>query len=149
MFNSSNTPRSDLLAILLTGIPSTVVPGFAGNYTGSTQADMLRLNMTIPPATSSGFSNLGLIGGDVAGYPNGRRVQDDAVTIELRGIAGATIPLVDSSYTADAAAGEITMGLTSSATDTSAKNTEAYLAGFPYLGVPHSGYDAHTALAVR
>ena len=33
----------------LTGIPSTVVPGFAGNFTGATQADMLRLNMSIPP----------------------------------------------------------------------------------------------------
>jgi hypothetical protein len=148
-FNASNTPRSDLLAILLTGIPSTVVKGFAGTYTGSTQADMLRLNMTIPPVDPSSFSNLGLIGGDEAGYPNGRRVQDDVVTIELRCIAGASIPLVDKSYTPDAAAGEITMGLTSSATDTTAKNTEAYLAVFPYLGVPHSGYDAHTALAVR
>ena len=94
-FNATNTPRADLLAILLTGIPSTVVPGFAGNYTGPTQADMLRLNMTIPPTSPAKFSNLGLIGGDVAGYPNGRRVQDDVATIELRAIAGATLPLVD------------------------------------------------------
>ncbi len=147
-FNSTNTPRSDLLAILLTGIPSGVVPGFVGNYTGATQADMLRLNMTIPPATASTFSNLGVVGGDVAGYPNGRRVQDDVTTIELRAIAGATLPLVDSTYTPDGAAGAISMGLTSGARDTSAMNTERYLPSFPYLGLPHSGYDAHTAKAI-
>ena len=92
---------ADLLAILLTGIPSTVVPGFAGNYTGATQADMLRLNVSIPPTPTHKFSNLGLIGGDVAGFPNGRRVQDDVATIELRAIAGATLPLVDPTYVPD------------------------------------------------
>ena len=147
-FNATNAPRADLLAILLTGIPSTVVPGFAGNYTGPTQADMLRLNMTIPPTPSTKFSNLGLIGGDVAGYPNGRRVQDDVATIELRAIAGATIPLVDPSYVPDGAAGGISMGLTSGPTDPSALNNELYLDSFPYLGTPHSGYDAHTAAAI-
>jgi hypothetical protein len=147
-FNSGGSPRTDLLAVLLTGIPSGVAAGFPGNYTGSTQADMLRLNMTIPPATTSGFSNLGVIGGDIAGYPNGRRVQDDVTTIELRAIAGVTIPLVDPSYAPDGAAGEISMGLTTGATDTSAMMTERYLATFPYLGVPHSGYDAHTAKAI-
>ena len=147
-FNATNAPRADLLAILLTGIPSTVVPGFAGNYTGPTQADMLRLNMTIPPTSPAKFSNLGLIGGDVAGYPNGRRVQDDVATIELRAIAGATLPLVDPSYVPDAAAGGISMGLTSGPTDPSALNDEIYLDSFPYLGTPHSGYDAHTAAAI-
>jgi hypothetical protein len=146
-FNATNTPRADLLAILLTGIPSTVVPGFAGNYTGPTQADMLRLNMSIPPASPGKFSNLGLIGGDVAGFPNGRRVQDDVATIELRAIAGATLPLV-TSYTPDMAAGGISMGLTSGPTDPSALNDENYLPNFPYLGTPHSGYNAHTANAI-
>ena len=45
-------------------------------------ADLLRLNMAIPPTTSNP-SNIGLIGGDAAGYPNGRRVFDDVFTIEL------------------------------------------------------------------
>jgi hypothetical protein len=147
-FNATNAPRADLLAILLTGIPSTVVPGFAGNYTGPTQADMLRLNMTIPPTASDKFSNLGLIGGDIGGFPNGRRVQDDVATIELRAIAGATLPLVDATYTPDAAAGGISMGLTSGPTDPSAMNNENYLGSFPYLGTPHSGYNAHTADAI-
>jgi hypothetical protein len=137
--NKSGKPRADLEAILLTGIPAGVVPGFQ-NYTGPTQADMLRLNLAIPPTTHKP-SNLGLIGGDPAGYPNGRRVFDDVTTIELRALAGATYSLIDKNYTPDAAAGAITPGLTSSNTDVSAENTEHYLPGFPYLGVPHAGYD--------
>jgi hypothetical protein len=135
---TSGQPRADLAAILLTGIPPGIVPGFQ-NFTGPTQADFLRLNMAIP-ATSKP-SNLGLIGGDAAGFPNGRRVFDDVVTIELRAIAGVTLPLVDKSYTPDGAAGEVTDGLTSSATDTTADGTENYLSSFPFLGVPHSGFE--------
>jgi Domain of unknown function (DUF4331) len=133
-------PRADLLAILLTGIPSTVVKGFPGNYTGPVQADMLRLNMTIPSTPIAKANNLGLVGGDIGGYPNGRRVYDDVVTIELRAIAGATIPLVDTTYTPDLHAGDISMGLTSGPTDLTAIGTENYLSTFPYLGLPYSGY---------
>ena len=82
-------PRADLVAILLTGIPAGIVPGFQ-NFTGTTPADMLRLNMAIPPASSP--NALGLLGGDLAGFPNGRRVFDDVVAIELRAIAGADDP---------------------------------------------------------
>lgn len=142
-YNKTGKPRADLLAILLTGIPAGVVKGFQ-NSTGSTEADMLRLNMAITPTTSNP-SNLGLIGGDPAGYPNGRRVFDDVATIELRAVAGATLPLVDPSYTPDAAAGEISMGLTSGPTDLSAMSTERYLSSFPYLGVPHSGFNYLTS----
>ena len=99
--------RADLLAILLTGIPAGIVPGFQ-NFTGTTQADMLRLNVAIPPAASQNI--LGILGGDLAGFPNGRRVQDDITTIELRAIAGATIPLVDPTFTADGAAALISDG---------------------------------------
>jgi hypothetical protein len=134
-------PRADLLAILLTGIPSGVVPGFQ-NYTGPRQADLLRLNVAIPPTPSP--SNLGLIGGDPAGFPNGRRVFDDVATIELRAIAGVTLPLVDPTFTPDAAAGAISMGLTSGPTDLTALGTEKYLPQFPYLGVPTSGFVAGT-----
>jgi Domain of unknown function (DUF4331) len=138
-FNATGNTRADIVAILLTGIPAGIVPGFQ-NYTGSTPADLLRLNMAIPPTTSNP-SNLGLIGGDAAGFPNGRRVFDDIVTIELRALAGVTLPLVDPSFTADAAASAVTDGLTSSATDTTAKGTEVYIPHFPYLGAPHGGFD--------
>ncbi|MDQ6775204.1 MAG: DUF4331 domain-containing protein [Actinomycetota bacterium] len=124
-----SAPRADLVAVLLTGIPSGIVPGFQ-NYTGSVYADQLRLNMAIPPAKSP--KPLGLIGGDAAGFPNGRRVFDDVVTVELRAIAGATYPLIDKSYTPDAAAALVTDGL--------GPNSTRYLSHFPYLGTPRSGY---------
>jgi hypothetical protein len=135
--NKSGAARVDLEAVLLTGIPSGIVGGFQ-NYTGAVLADMLRLNMAIPPAGTP--SNLGILGGDLAGFPNGRRVFDDVVTIELRAVAGATYGLVDSSFTPDAAAGEVSEGLTSSAGDLTAMGTENYLDRFPYLGRPYSGY---------
>jgi hypothetical protein len=129
--------RADLVAILLTGIPPGLISGFQ-NFTGTTQADMLRLNMAIPPAKSP--ANTGLVGGDIAGFPNGRRVFDDVVTIELRALAGAVLSLVDPGFTPDAAAGAISEGLTSGASDLTAMGTENYLSSFPYLGVPHSGF---------
>jgi len=55
--------RADLAAILMTGIPSGIVPGFQ-NFTGATPADMLRLNVAIPPSASP--NPLGLVGGDAA-----------------------------------------------------------------------------------
>jgi hypothetical protein len=122
-------PRADLAAILLTGIPKGVVPGFQ-NYTGAVQADMLRLNVAIPPAKKPNV--LGVVGGDLAGFPNGRRMLDDVVAIELKAVAGATIPLVDKSYTPDAAAALLVDGTT---------NTNApLLSVFPYLGTPAGGY---------
>ncbi|MGO9559237.1 MAG: DUF4331 domain-containing protein [Acidimicrobiales bacterium] len=102
--NATKDARADLEAILLTGIPTGIVTGFQ-NYTGSTQADMLRLNVVIPPSKKP--SILGLLGGDAAGFPNGRRVFDDVVSIELRAVAGYTYALVDSKYTPDAAAGAL------------------------------------------
>ena len=124
-------PRLDLVAILGTGIPSGVVPGFQ-NYTGKVVADMLRLNLAIPATPFAKASPAGLAGGDPAGFPNGRRVTDDVVTIELRAIAGLLIPLVDKSFTPDAA--------TSKIDDGSAMPPTQQV--FPYLNMPHDGYSA-------
>ena len=71
---------------------------------------MLRLNMAIPPSATE--NPLGLVAGDAAGFPNGRRLGDDVVTIELRAVAGLTIPLVDPSFTPDGAASAIADGTT-------------------------------------
>jgi hypothetical protein len=123
--------RADLVAILLTGIGPGKIPGFQ-NLTGSTLADMLRLNVAIPPSPSP--NRLGIIGGDLGGFPNGRRLTDDVVTIELRAVAGATYPLVDSSYTPDAAVSVIEDG-------TFNHPGRVFLTDFPYIGSPYSGYD--------
>jgi hypothetical protein len=122
--------RADLVAILLTGLPKGIVPNFQ-NFTGTALADMLRLNVAIPPTTSNP-SPLGILGGDLAGFPNGRRVFDDAVTVEVRAVAGATYPLVNPSYTPDGAAALVTEGLNPAA--------DRYLPSFPYLGLPHDGF---------
>src|SRR5580658_6938115 len=131
----AGTPRTDLEAILLTGLPGTVVKGFT-NYTGPVLADMLRLNTSIAPTPSGSktFSTLGLIGGDPAGFPNGRRVTDDVVTIELRALAGYTYQFVDTTYDVDPAADIIT-DFTSPPAIGSAPTSM-----FPYLGLPYSGY---------
>ncbi|MGI8761395.1 MAG: DUF4331 domain-containing protein [Jatrophihabitantaceae bacterium] len=136
--DAAKTERKDLEAILLTGIPAGIIPNFQ-NSTTTIPADLLRLNMAVPPTTCKP-SNLGLIGMDAAGFPNGRRVFDDVTTIELRALAGVTYPLIDKNYKPDAAAGAITPGLTSSNTDVNAENTVNYLSTFPYLGTPHGGY---------
>ena len=129
----SNPPndRADLHAILLTGIPSGIVDGFQ-NFTGPNPADMLRLNVAIPPASDP--NPFGLVAGDPAGFPNGRRVFDDIVTIELRAIAGLTIPLVHPSYTVDAV---VTNPAFSSNLTPGAGR---YQSTFPYLGTPHDGF---------
>jgi hypothetical protein len=124
-------PRADLAAILLTGIPSGVVGGFQ-NYTGATNADFLRLNVAVPPRTPGTENPIGLVAGDAAGFPNGRRLVDDVVAIELKAVAGATIPLVDPSFTPDAAAGLLNDGTAA----------HTYLSTFPYVGTPLDGYDA-------
>ncbi|GAA1919839.1 DUF4331 domain-containing protein [Nocardioides lentus] len=123
-------PRADLNAILHTGIPRGVVPEFQ-NFTGATQADMLRLNVAIPPTQPEDQNPFGVVGGDLAGFPNGRRVNDDIVGIELRAVAGVTIPLVDPEYTPDETASQLTDG-----TQSAAPGTDS----FPYLQDPSGGY---------
>ena len=128
----SGKPRADLEAILMTGIPAGIIKGFT-NFTGSVVADMLRLNTSIAPAKNPNM--FGLLGGDPAGFPNGRRIADNVVAIELRAIAGVTYPLIDSKFKPDPAAGLLTDGLTAASVSASP------LGQFPYLGVPYSGYN--------
>jgi hypothetical protein len=86
--------------------------------------------VAIPPTAQP--NDLGLVAGDAAGWPNGRRPNDDVVTIALRAVAGLTIPLVDPSYTPDGAASAVADGTT---------NTNAAATGsFPFLGLPGGGY---------
>jgi len=126
--------RGDLVAVFLTGIPPGIVSGFQ-NFTGNTLADLLRLNVAVPPTANP--NPLGLVAGDAAGWPNGRRLVDDIITIELRAVAGLTLPLV-TKYNVDAAVPAVTDGLTI------ANSGARYLDHFPYVGLPHDGF--HTPL---
>jgi hypothetical protein len=128
----SGKPRADLEAILMTGIPPGIIKGFT-NFTGPVVADMLRLNTSIPAAKNPNM--FGLLGGDPAGFPNGRRIADNVVAIELRAIAGVTYPLIDPKFKPDAAAGLLTDGLTAASVSASP------LGQFPYMGVPYGGFN--------
>ena len=77
------TPRNDLVTIFLTGIPGLNQIG-----TSPRPSEMLRLNTAIPPSARP--HRLGVLAGDLAGFPNGRRVGDDVVDIALQAMAGAT-----------------------------------------------------------
>ncbi|MDQ7906022.1 DUF4331 domain-containing protein [Phytohabitans sp. ZYX-F-186] len=130
--NKAKTARADLVAVLLTGIPEGLIDGFTNN-TGEIQADMLRLNTDIKPSKEE--NPLGVLGGDLAGFPNGRRVRDDVVSISLRAVAGATFALVDKDFTPDDAVAILEQGL-------SAKDVTApFLNRFPYLGIPYDGFN--------
>jgi hypothetical protein len=78
-------PREDLVQAFLSGVPTI-------NVNGST-AEMLRLNTNVLPVAKGAQSRLGVIGGDLAGFPNGRRPGDDVVDIELRVAMGVLLTL--------------------------------------------------------
>ena len=125
-------PRADLAAILLTGIPAGVVPGFQ-NYTGPTQADMLRLNIAVPPTPSP--NPLGLIGrrrGRLPERPTDRRRRRHHRAAGRRGRDDpAGRPVVQAGRRA-----------TSVVTDGTTNTNLPTLSVFPYLGHPASGSES-------
>ena len=122
-------PRSDLVAVFLTGLsgvnqPPNVVP-----------SEMLRLNTTTPIVAKGSQNRLGALGGDLAGYPNGRRPGDDVVDITLQVAMGALIH-----------AGTFGFGTPSQApsgglpfTDGALVNDSFFTDAFPYLMTPLPG----------
>jgi uncharacterized protein DUF4331 len=122
------TNRNDLVAVLLTGVPGL-------NFTGSKQADLLRLNTAIPPAASP--SRLGVLAGDFAGFPNGRRLADDVTDIELRAVVCGYGDILQT------ALGLCNFSPNKVIDDDVDANEQAYLGQFPYVAAPNQGY-AHT-----
>jgi Domain of unknown function (DUF4331) len=112
-------PRADLVAAFLTGVPGL-------NANGSV-AEMLRLNTSTAPKPAAAQSNLGVIGGDVAGFPNGRRPGDDVVDIELRVAMGKLLPA------ANAPSGQLPF------TDGALVDASHFSSTFPYLRTPLPG----------
>jgi hypothetical protein len=121
-----DTNRTDLVAILLTGVPGL-------NFTGARRADLLRLNTTIPPSPSP--SRLAVLDGDLAGFPNGRRLADDVVDIELRAFAQGYGSFLQGLLGLPNKSPNNLLG------DGVDKNDVPFLAQFPYVGTPHQGYD--------
>src|SRR5262249_6141753 len=94
------TPRNDLVEVFLTGVCSTCGPVAADLNSQKLNKDadpskfrpseQLRLNMAVPPAANP--NRLGVLGGDLAGFPNGRRLTDDVVDVTLQAAEGVLLP---------------------------------------------------------
>lgn len=137
------TPRNDLVAVFLTGIKGLNQPMHVQ------PAEMMRLNTSIAPAPPSSQNDLGVIGGDNAGYPNGRRPFDDVVDISLRAVEGALCGVTGScgSQTSDPNHGApYTDGAEAAGADSGSLHlagainpADTYLDVFPYLNTPLPG----------
>ena len=125
--DARTTDRTDLVLILGQG-----VPGLNATNTGETAYDYLRLNMGIPPAEKP--SRLGVIDGDLAGFPNGRRLWDDVVDIELRAIADGYGAFLEENFKLPNLSPNNQVG------DGCDANDVAFKSEFPYVALPHQGY---------
>jgi uncharacterized protein DUF4331 len=126
--------RDDLVAVLLTGIGK--VPGVTENFnsTGPREADLLRLNFDVPVTAAP--KRLGVLEGDLQGFPNGRRLADDVVDIELRAVACGYGPILQSLLGLCNFTPNNTIG------DGVDANDRAFSPAFPYLAAPTSGYES-------
>jgi Domain of unknown function (DUF4331) len=130
-------PRSDLVSIFGTGIPVNAVtgPSYTTFLSDGIAHEYLRLNVAIPITPIASMNRLGLLGGDVAGFPNGRRVFDDVTDIALRAVAGGT-PFTPATNIAP----NNTLG------DGVSANPEGpLLTRFPYLLPPNQGNQPRTS----
>ena len=114
-------PRNDILSVFLTGLdglnkPANVVP-----------AEMIRINLGTPVTASP--NRLGALAGDNGGFPNGRRLADDIVDIELRVVAGVLVANFNKEPN-------------NLLTDGVDANDKLFLTSFPYLASPHQGYES-------
>ena len=116
------TPRADLVGAYLTGISGLNQPS------GVRQAEMLRLNVATPITPSP--NRLGYAGGDSQGYPNGRRLTDDVVDIQLQLVGGVLLP----TFTATPNGKALSDGV-----NLNDSNAGAFQSTFPYLLNPVAG----------
>jgi hypothetical protein len=124
--DTQTTNRNDLIAVLLTGVPTL-------NFTGNTKADLLRLNTGVPPAKKS--NPLGALAGDFQGFPNGRRLEDDVTDIEIRAVACGYGPILAG------ALGLCDLSPNNTLNDGVDKNKGNFLNSFPYVAAPNQGYE--------
>jgi len=126
----TNFPRRDLIAALLTGVPGLNLL----QDTPTRMLEYLRLNTSIPPTPAATQNSLGVIGADIAGFPNGRRFGDDVVDIYLRVTMGvlcyANLGVCQPS---DAVVGKVPF------TDGAPTNASYYDVTWPYIKNPLPG----------
>jgi hypothetical protein len=129
------TPRADLVQVFLTGVPGLNQPN------NVRPAEILRLNTAIAPVAPAAQSGLGVLGGDLAGFPNGRRPGDDVVDIALRAVEGILLSSNPAAFPAltDGALVNATIAYTPDGTITSNPANRLFRDTFPYLQGPISG----------
>ncbi len=127
----TNFPRNDLVAAFLTGVQGVNQPA---NVVGS---EMLRLNTLTAVTAPAAQKRLGVIGGDNAGFPNGRRPGDDVVDIALRVVMGRLCKLSIGCVPGDAPSGDIDF------TDGAFVDATFFDNAFPYLKTPLAGSLKH------
>ncbi|MGH8336448.1 MAG: DUF4331 family protein, partial [Gammaproteobacteria bacterium] len=120
-------PRADLVATFLTGIKGLNQPPYV------LPSEMLRLNTSIAPVAAASQNRLGVIGGDDAGYPNGRRPGDDVVDISLDVVMGRLITDGFFGTPSQAPSGALPF------TDGALVDSSFFDNAFPYLKVPIPG----------
>jgi Domain of unknown function (DUF4331) len=124
-------PRTDLESVFLTGIKGLNQP------LSVTAAEELRLNTSTPITAIGAQNDLGVLGGDNAGFPNGRRPIDDVVDITLRAAMGVLLQPYDGSSSDPDPASDASRQL--GYTDGAEPNPANYLTVFPYLNTPLAG----------
>jgi len=129
------TPRNDLVSVFLTGVPGLNKP------LKVTPSEMLRLNTSIAPKAPAAQSPVGVLGGDTAGFPNGRRPGDDVVDIALRAVEGVLLPGHPAAVEnlTDGALSTATINYTPEGAITGDATFSLFRATFPYLQTPLSG----------
>jgi hypothetical protein len=129
------TPRADLVQVFLTGVPGLNQPP------NVRPAEILRLNTATAPRAAAAQSPLGVIGGDVAGFPNGRRPGDDVVDIALRAVEGILLSPTPQTFPAltDGAFINATIAYLPNGTVTASPSFRLFRDTFPYLQAPLSG----------
>ena len=124
-------PRTDLEAVFLTGVSGLNQPA------NVKAAEELRLNTATPVTAMASQNDLGVLGGDLSGFPNGRRPIDDVVDIELRVAMGALLSPFDGSAQDPDPTSDTSRQL--GYTDGVEPNPANYLPAFPYLNTPVAG----------
>ena len=114
------TNRTDIVQALLTGVPGLTQIGDK-----PAAADTLKLNLGVPPSAQP--NRFGVLAGDIAGFPNGRRLADDVTDIELRVIAGALLKPSEGGK-------QIPLG------DGVDQNDKPFRSSFPYVALPTDGF---------
>jgi hypothetical protein len=116
------TGRTDIVQALLTGVPGLTQIGAK-----PAAADTLKVNLGVPATATP--NRFGVLAGDTGGFPNGRRLSDDVVDIELRVIAGALLK-------PEQGGKQIPLG------DGVDRNDKPFRDAFPYVALPTSAFDS-------